>query len=300
MGRLRTSYGPCLALAIVTFVACGRDGSRIPEDALLVRHGTVIDGTGAPPIVDGVVVVQGDRILAIGEAAGFNIPEGVRIIDAGGGTVLPGIVDAHTHSTHGASIRRTFLVDGVTTVCNLGTSLDRLSQFAEGSVDVSDEPLVEIGVLDGDPNYQLFRVVGALRLSDGRLVVANSGTNELRFYDSSGRYLRSSGRKGGGPGEFEGLSWLGASGADSLLAYDWPGRQISVFDAAGEYARASVLPALSHAPPSHINPVSLSDGSLLVGAQRFFGSGSLTTGVYEDTIFHLLFDTEGVLVDTIA
>ncbi len=135
MGRLTTSYGLCLALAIVTFVACGRDGSRIHEDALVVRHGTVIDGTGAPPIVDGVVVVQGDRIAAIGEAAGFNIPEGVRIIDAGGGTILPGIVDAHTHSTHGAAIRRTFLVDGVTTVCNLGTSLDRLSQFAEGAVE---------------------------------------------------------------------------------------------------------------------------------------------------------------------
>jgi enamidase len=84
--------------------------------------------------MDGVVVIQGDRIAAIGEAAGFSIPESVRIIDAGGGTILPGIVDSHTHSTHGASIRRTFLIDGVTTVCNLGTSLDRLPQFDEASV----------------------------------------------------------------------------------------------------------------------------------------------------------------------
>jgi hypothetical protein len=165
---------------------------------------------------------------------------------------------------------------------------------------LSDQPLLDIGVVDGDPYYQLFRVAGALRLGDGRLVVANSGTNQLRFYDPSGTYLSSSGRKGGGPGEFGGLSWLGSSAGDSLLAYDWPNRRISVFDADGRFARGFVLRELSHAPPSHINPAVLGAGSLLVGAQRLFTEGALTTGVYHDTIFHLVFDGEGALVDTIG
>lgn len=165
---------------------------------------------------------------------------------------------------------------------------------------LSDGPTVDIGVLDGDPSYQLFRVAGALRLSDGRLVVANSGTNQLRFYDSSGRYLSSSGREGGGPGEFRGLSWLGASADDSTLAYDWPNRRISVLDADGTFARGFVLRELSHAPPSHVHPAPLGDGSLLIGAQRFFSSGPLTTGVYHDTIYHLVFDGEGVLADTVG
>jgi hypothetical protein len=165
---------------------------------------------------------------------------------------------------------------------------------------LSDEPSVDIGVLDGDPNYQLFRVVGAVRLSDGRLVVANSGTNELRFYDPSGTYVVTSGRRGGGPGEFGGLSWLGTSEDDSLLTYDWPNRRISVFDADGGFARGFVLRELSHAPPSHVHPAPLADGSLLVGAQRFFSTGPLTTGAYHDTIFHLVFDGEGVLADTVG
>jgi enamidase len=93
----------------------------------------VIDGTGRAPIADGLVVVQGDRILAVGEAADFTIPRTARVFDADGGVIMPGIVNSHTHSTADPVIRRQFLADGVTTVCDVGTSLDRLSGFEEAS-----------------------------------------------------------------------------------------------------------------------------------------------------------------------
>jgi hypothetical protein len=174
-------------------------------------------------------------------------------------------------------------------------------RWPEGSGwQLADEPSVDIGALDDDPRYQLFQVVGALRLSDGRLVVANSGTAELRFYDGSGTYLSSSGRKGGGPGEFGGLNWIGVSADDSILAYDWQNRRISVFDAHGRYARGFLLRDLSQAPPSHTHPALLGAGSLLVGTQRLFSAGPLTTGVYHDSVFYLVFDGEGVLADTVG
>jgi len=134
MGLLSMRYGLCLALAIITVVGSGRKAFRIAEDALVVRNGTVIDGTGAPPIVDGVVVVEGERIRAVGRAATFRIPEDATVVDAAGGTILPGVINSHTHSTHDPAVRRAFLTDGVTTVCNLGTSLDRLPMFDEASV----------------------------------------------------------------------------------------------------------------------------------------------------------------------
>ena len=43
---------------------------------------------------------------------------------------------------------------------------------------------------------------GAIRLSDGRIVIANRMTHEIRYFDSTGTWIRSSGRKGQGPGEF--------------------------------------------------------------------------------------------------
>ena len=122
-----------LALAAITSTACGHSRIRIPDDALVVRNGTVIDGTGRAPIVDGLVVVHGERILAVGPAVSFEVPEGVTVVDAGGGTILPGIINSHTHSTHSPAVRRAFLVDGVTTVCNLGTTLERLSVFDSAS-----------------------------------------------------------------------------------------------------------------------------------------------------------------------
>ena len=162
------------------------------------------------------------------------------------------------------------------------------------------QPLVEIGVLEGDPNYQLFRVAGAQRLSDGRIVVANSGTSELRFYDASGRFLSKSGRKGGGPGEFDILRWLGILRGDSLVAYDWRNRRVSIFDADGKFARAFTLRTVAQAPPSHVHLALFADGSVLIGAQRLFASGQITAGVYHDTIFYLRFDQQGVLSDTIG
>ena len=65
---------------------------------------------------------------------------------------------------------------------------------------LADDPILDIGLLEGEDAYQLFDVVGALRLTDGGIVVANAGSFELRFYDANGTHLFSVGREGGGPG----------------------------------------------------------------------------------------------------
>jgi imidazolonepropionase-like amidohydrolase len=131
---MKTRSGLCVVLATITVIACKHDSTRIPANALVVRNGVVIDGTGALPIVDGVVVVEGERIRTVGSAATFRIPEDATVVDAAGGTILPGVINSHTHSTHDPAVRRAFLTDGVTTVCNLGTTLDRLPVFDEASV----------------------------------------------------------------------------------------------------------------------------------------------------------------------
>jgi N-acyl-D-amino-acid deacylase len=59
---------------------------------LIIKDGTVVDGTGAPPF-RGEVAVAGDRIVAVGEVDGAAH----RSIDAEGRIVSPGFVDIHTH-----------------------------------------------------------------------------------------------------------------------------------------------------------------------------------------------------------
>jgi hypothetical protein len=60
---------------------------------LVLAGGTIIDGYGNAPIPDGVVVIEGDRILAVGGAGQTPIPDGAEIISTEGMTVLPGLWD---------------------------------------------------------------------------------------------------------------------------------------------------------------------------------------------------------------
>jgi imidazolonepropionase-like amidohydrolase len=64
----------------------------------LVHNATLIDGTGAAPIRDAAVVVKDGRIEAVGAAGTLAVPGGTAgDIDAGGGCILPGFIDAHVH-----------------------------------------------------------------------------------------------------------------------------------------------------------------------------------------------------------
>ncbi|WP_314732517.1 D-aminoacylase [Microbacterium sp. Marseille-Q6965] len=65
-------------------------------EAVVIRGGTVYDGSGAPG-VEADVVVRGDRIAAVGPGAGDAVA-GARVIDATGRAVAPGFIDIHTHS----------------------------------------------------------------------------------------------------------------------------------------------------------------------------------------------------------
>jgi hypothetical protein len=106
---------------------------------------------------------------------------------------------------------------------------------------VGDSATVEIGGAEADTADQLFRVRGAVRLDHGTIVVANAGTRQLKFSDAGGRHLRSVGRQGGGPGEFQALSWLGRYGPDSLAVWDSGNRRVSVFDRQGTFVRSTPL-----------------------------------------------------------
>jgi hypothetical protein len=102
---------------------------------------------------------------------------------------------------------------------------------------VSPDPTLEIGVVHGDSNYELDRAFSSLRLGDGTIVVSNAGSNELRFFDNNGRFLKNVGGSGRGPGEFARLSRIYRHGTDSILASDRGPNSLTVFDTAGNFGR---------------------------------------------------------------
>jgi imidazolonepropionase-like amidohydrolase len=87
----------------LTIVCAGVTPAAQPPAAtsgrsLVITGATVVDGTGAPPLANGVIVIRDGQITAIGDAAGVRIPEGIERVDLRGKTVLPGFVNAHGHA----------------------------------------------------------------------------------------------------------------------------------------------------------------------------------------------------------
>jgi imidazolonepropionase-like amidohydrolase len=64
---------------------------------LFIHGGTLIDGTGAPPVPDAVVVVSGDRIVDAGPSSRITVPKNTKTLDAHGKWIIPGLIDAHVH-----------------------------------------------------------------------------------------------------------------------------------------------------------------------------------------------------------
>ena len=136
-----------------------------------IRAARLIDGNGGAPVRDAVVIVEGERIVAAG--ANLAIPPGATVIDLGGATLLPGLIDCHTHITGGdprdyyeglfrrspidAAIeahvyaRRT-LEAGFTTIRDVGAG-----EF----VDVALRKAIDAGVVDGPRMQAASLAIGA-------------------------------------------------------------------------------------------------------------------------------------------
>jgi imidazolonepropionase-like amidohydrolase len=118
---------------------------RTGKPTLALVGGQVIDGYEGPPIHDGVVLIAGDRIVAVGRREEVTVPAGTTVIDTRGMSVMPGLMDMHVHlmiighadyehwdKTYMSRFRdeimpiaaKQLLMSGVTTVRDLGAPLE--------------------------------------------------------------------------------------------------------------------------------------------------------------------------------
>ncbi len=89
----------CFAAAqlVCADVVHAQQGEATGKGTVVLRAARVIDGTGAAPIANGIVVVTENKIVAVGREGAVTVPAGARTIDLGNATLLPGFIDAHTH-----------------------------------------------------------------------------------------------------------------------------------------------------------------------------------------------------------
>ncbi len=68
-------------------------------EIMAIKGGVLIDGTGGAPVEKSMVVVEGSRIKSIGKETEIALPKGkgLKVIDAEGKTIMPGLIDSHVH-----------------------------------------------------------------------------------------------------------------------------------------------------------------------------------------------------------
>ena len=131
---------------------------------------------------------------------------------------------------------------------------------------IGPEPSVTIGVAVGDEAQMLFRVSDAVRLSDGRVVVAETSSSELKVFDPTGTRVGTWGGRGEGPGEFPEymLQRIEPWPADSIVAWYGPGWRVSAFDSEGNFDRTFLGPSGNQATWRAGRPrLAAMDGSIL-------------------------------------
>jgi len=110
--------GLCGFLGIYLFFLPALAEEAAPRPMALVG-GTLIDGTGALPVPDAVVIVKGDRIAAVGTTATLKVPEGAEVVNLQGATILPGFINAHVHMAYNELFLEAWAQAGITTVRDL-------------------------------------------------------------------------------------------------------------------------------------------------------------------------------------
>ncbi|MBI4483286.1 MAG: amidohydrolase family protein [Acidobacteria bacterium] len=100
-----------------------------PEDALVIKGGTLIDGTGRPPMENAGLVIREGRIERI--VTDGRYPTEGQILDARGKYILPGLIDGHTHLKGWDG--ELFLAHGVTAVVDLGSPIEWILAQKEGT-----------------------------------------------------------------------------------------------------------------------------------------------------------------------
>lgn len=121
----------------------------LAPSSFVIRHVTVIDGTGHRPMRNVSVYVEGDRIVGVGRP---KVPAGTREIDGEGKFLIPGLWDMHVHGTGSPYFSSLYIANGVTGTRDMFTAMN----FVRGERKFAAEN-----------NYPMPEVVAAGRILDG-------------------------------------------------------------------------------------------------------------------------------------
>jgi len=107
-----------------------------PTSVIAIVGATLIDGTGGPVVSDSVVVIRGDRVVAVGKRDAVGVPKGAELVDAKGLTLVPGLIDSHFHIDGDDSLPALYLSHGVTSLRDPGQWIEAYAAARNASAPI--------------------------------------------------------------------------------------------------------------------------------------------------------------------
>jgi amidohydrolase family protein len=184
----RALLGVALAISMVSAQAP-------PGATLVVEGGTLLDGNGGTPIADSVVVINGNKIAAVGRKGQVSVPASARVINATGKFVLPGLWESQT--AYSWYFGEALLNHGITSSIDVGTEAEVAVPHRDAVLHGKDlaprafTGILRIGsVLNGETGYEmpLNTIRRPKSLEDTREIVRtvlNAGADYVIFYDGA-------------------------------------------------------------------------------------------------------------------
>lgn len=192
-----------------------------------ITHVTVIDSK-QERLDEQTVLVNGNKIEAVGPTSEIELPKSARVIDGTGKFLIPGLWDAHVHLTYdqdiGPSMFKLFMVNGITSIRDTGGQLDLMQPYVEASkADPTNAPRLKFAgpLLDGLP-----------RVYDGSTPFRPNLSVGIKTVDQAR----------------ERVNELAAAGVDLIKAYEM--LQPEALEAVLEAAAKKGLPVTGHVPLS--------------------------------------------------
>jgi len=161
-----------LPILLAFLLLSGMAFARSNSNAVVVRGARLIDGTGRPPVEDAVLVIEAGRIRAVGASGAVSIPKGAKEIDLRGKTLMPALIDLHTHL--GQTRDGLDAAPRSYTTENIRGQLERLLAYGVGTV-------VCLGS-DDDLIYELRDEQGAGKVDGARFLTAGRGFGVVGGY----------------------------------------------------------------------------------------------------------------------
>ncbi|HEV2836830.1 MAG TPA: amidohydrolase family protein, partial [Pyrinomonadaceae bacterium] len=165
-----------------------REVNKVAQPAarsvIAIVGASLIDGRGGPVVPDSVVVVRGERIVAVGKQGEVKIPSGAEVIDARGLTLLPGLIDAHFHIDGDDPLPALYLSHGVTSLRDPGQWIEAYDAARRASAPVPRLFLCGPHLDSPPPAYPadsfIVRDAEETRLAVNRFV--DSGASAIKVY----------------------------------------------------------------------------------------------------------------------